>query len=143
MRISDWSSDVCSSDLMHFAGPFGRFLTNVNRTMSQAGLIMPVARFVTLMVATAVGIVLLAIVAIVALGSKVSPGAVFLVLLLAAAIGFGLPMMIIGRLRDRRIRKLEEQFPLALEVRSEEHTSELQSLMRISYAVFCFKKKKI
>src|SRR3546814_2153333 len=27
--------------------------------------------------------------------------------------------------------------------RSEEHTSELQSLMRISYAVFCFKKKKI
>src|SRR3546814_5664044 len=27
-------------------------------------------------------------------------------------------------------------------VRSEEHTSELQSLMRISYAVFCFKKKK-
>src|SRR3546814_988571 len=30
-----------------------------------------------------------------------------------------------------------------LEVRSEEHTSELQSLMRISYAVFCLKKKKI
>src|SRR3546814_10329907 len=28
------------------------------------------------------------------------------------------------------------------EVRSEEHTSELQSLMRISYAVFCLKKKK-
>src|SRR3546814_8990731 len=26
-------------------------------------------------------------------------------------------------------------------IRSEEHTSELQSLMRISYAVFCFKKK--
>src|SRR3546814_4614517 len=33
------------------------------------------------------------------------------------------------------------EFPLA-EVRSEEHTSELQSLMRISYAVFCLKKKK-
>src|SRR3546814_1353456 len=29
------------------------------------------------------------------------------------------------------------------EVRSEEHTSELQSLMRISYAVFCLKKKKM
>src|SRR3546814_10715114 len=28
-------------------------------------------------------------------------------------------------------------------MRSEEHTSELQSLMRISYAVFCLKKKKI
>src|SRR3546814_6199269 len=32
--------------------------------------------------------------------------------------------------------------PRALGRRSEEHTSELQSLMRISYAVFCLKKKK-
>src|SRR3546814_10443691 len=31
---------------------------------------------------------------------------------------------------------------LARKTRSEEHTSELQSLMRISYAVFCLKKKK-
>src|SRR3546814_1273107 len=31
---------------------------------------------------------------------------------------------------------------VARERRSEEHTSELQSLMRISYAVFCLKKKK-
>src|SRR3546814_2021883 len=31
---------------------------------------------------------------------------------------------------------------LAVIIRSEEHTSELQSLMRISYAVFCLKKKK-
>src|SRR3546814_12122457 len=30
----------------------------------------------------------------------------------------------------------------AVQLRSEEHTSELQSLMRISYAVFCLKKKK-
>src|SRR3546814_10767273 len=39
-----------------------------------------------------------------------------------------------GALRPRQLR-----FGLA---RSEEHTSELQSLMRISYAVFCLKKKK-
>src|SRR3546814_8613234 len=32
--------------------------------------------------------------------------------------------------------------PFARSLRSEEHTSELQSLMRISYAVFCLKKKK-
>src|SRR3546814_21134459 len=32
--------------------------------------------------------------------------------------------------------------PDGLMLRSEEHTSELQSLMRISYAVFCLKKKK-
>src|SRR3546814_9713615 len=31
---------------------------------------------------------------------------------------------------------------LVAQLRSEEHTSELQSLMRISYAVFCLKKKK-
>src|SRR3546814_6806386 len=36
------------------------------------------------------------------------------------------------------VRRLE--WPLA-DARSEEHTSELQSLMRISYAVFCLKKK--
>src|SRR3546814_1013407 len=34
------------------------------------------------------------------------------------------------------------QAPAPGAVRSEEHTSELQSLMRISYAVFCLKKKK-
>src|SRR3546814_9380033 len=33
-------------------------------------------------------------------------------------------------------------FPHKFEARSEEHTSELPSLMRISYAVFCLKKKK-
>src|SRR3546814_5483400 len=31
--------------------------------------------------------------------------------------------------------------PVDLQIRSEEHTSELQSLMRISYAVFCLQKK--
>src|SRR3546814_5154990 len=35
-----------------------------------------------------------------------------------------------------------EKTPVAFRLRSEEHTSELQSLMRISYAVFCLKKKK-
>src|SRR3546814_1894329 len=36
---------------------------------------------------------------------------------------------------------IEELLATRLLVRSEEHTSELQSLMRISYAVFCLKKK--
>src|SRR3546814_1904536 len=40
-------------------------------------------------------------------------------------------------LRDAIRRQVERT-----DVRSEEHTSELQSLMRISYAVFCLKKKK-
>src|SRR3546814_9453311 len=39
----------------------------------------------------------------------------------------------------RRARRTDRR---GLDARSEEHTSELQSLMRISYAVFCLKKKK-
>src|SRR3546814_1565504 len=43
--------------------------------------------------------------------------------------------------RDTQV--VEASRPVELfELRSEEHTSELQSLMRISYAVFCLKKKK-
>src|SRR3546814_3234981 len=41
----------------------------------------------------------------------------------------------------QRRHSAERQLHELLEVRSEEHTSELQSLIRISYAVFCLKKK--
>src|SRR3546814_5568154 len=40
------------------------------------------------------------------------------------------------------IRCVRQHFQKQSFLRSEEHTSELQSLMRISYAVFCLKKKK-
>src|SRR3546814_10631327 len=50
----------------------------------------------------------------------------------AAASVSRVPRSVLG-VRDRRCRGS----------RSEEHTSELQSLMRISYAVFCLNKKKI
>src|SRR3546814_1086315 len=50
-------------------------------------------------------------------------------LLVFALIGIAVPIALRWRLPN--------------DVRSEEHTSELQSLMRISYAVFCLKKKKI
>src|SRR3546814_2344148 len=40
------------------------------------------------------------------------------------------------------VRYFRESNWFLQDVRSEEHTSELQSLMRISYAVFCLKKKK-
>src|SRR3546814_7034965 len=53
-----------------------------------------------------------------------------------------------GKSPSRKVNELDNRgshFYLALywaQARSEEHTSELQSLMRISYAVFCLKKKK-
>src|SRR3546814_1423072 len=49
--------------------------------------------------------------------------------------------------RQNRQQRMENLFgrslPKHAALRSEEHTSELQSLMRISYAVFCLKKKTI
>src|SRR3546814_8160949 len=54
-----------------------------------------------------------------------------------------LPIELSGRMLDIRRGRLAADGRLANPVRSksEEHTSELQSLMRISYAVFCLKKK--
>src|SRR3546814_4530455 len=45
-------------------------------------------------------------------------------------------------LGNMAIVALVEKFDIEANTRSEEHTSELQSLMRNSYAVFCLKKKK-
>src|SRR3546814_2964615 len=44
-------------------------------------------------------------------------------------------------LRERKMNVPSAPITAQTEFRSEEHTSELQSLMRISYAVFCLKKK--
>src|SRR3546814_5272392 len=81
MRISDWSSDVCSSDL----------LASLSNNGTQTGS-----------------------------GTR------------AAALIAARPRSI-GRMAGAKRAKGTG--------RSEEHTSELQSLMRISYAVFCLKKK--
>src|SRR3546814_10363916 len=43
---------------------------------------------------------------------------------------------------ELQVARVDVLRAVAVGLRSEEHTSELQSLMRISYAVFCLKKKK-
>src|SRR3546814_10396811 len=58
------------------------------------------------------------------------------------------PSVLGAALNEVFIPLLQQQFPEIVDFwlppeRSEEHTSELQSLMRISYAVFCLKKKNI
>src|SRR3546814_6068260 len=94
MRISDWSSDVCSSDLCHGRSPLER-LWKAGRLFAQ-----PVP--------------------------PLSAHADFLRLIGTMLL---LPFPCSATDSSRSIG------------RSEEHTSELQSLMRISYAVFCLKKK--
>src|SRR3546814_9485255 len=100
MRISDWSSDVCSSDLN--VG-FGKFPILRNIETSRVS------------VDQAVGDVL---------DLRARPRSPLLIAL-----------------------DVDEDESLLLAIknpsgRSEEHTSELQSLMRISYAVFCLKTKR-
>src|SRR3546814_13921002 len=58
----------------------------------------------------------------------------------------GLQYRLVGRVKSpwsiySKMRAEGKSFDQVMDVRSEEHTSELQSLMRISYAVFCLKKK--
>src|SRR3546814_5872512 len=50
--------------------------------------------------------------------------------------------VILGVDEHGKLFRRETSFAHVTPFRSEEHTSELQSLMRISYAVFCLKKKK-
>src|SRR3546814_3557140 len=112
MRISDWSSDVCSSDL--------RKLTELSTTLGvgllQAGMLL--VTFIGILWALSDNIVFNFN------GSSFAiPGYMVWCAILYA---------LIGSLLTWRV---------GLPLRSEEHTSELQSLMRISYAVFCLKKK--
>src|SRR3546814_4626603 len=53
-----------------------------------------------------------------------------------------IPVVMLFRVGDFAAMIAVVLYALAPAVRSEEHTSELQSLMRISYAVFCLTKKK-
>src|SRR3546814_5292694 len=57
-------------------------------------------------------------------------------------VGAGRVVGVVQPHRFTRLRDHMDDFQQAFNDRSEEHTSELQSLMRISYAVFCLKKKK-
>src|SRR3546814_7063337 len=115
MRISDWSSDVCSSDL--FQQAVVDCLIDRTRLALEA---MPEAT------------------ALVVAGGVASNQAIRAALG-ALADAQGLPFIAPpGWLCTDNAAMIA----WAGAERSEEHTSELQSLMRISYAVFCLKKKK-
>src|SRR3546814_6430359 len=114
MRISDWSSDVCSSDL-NATATIGR----MNEPVHAAG------------------------------DGPITDGLITGATLVTLDGDAGYGVVADGTLawRDGVIRFAGPRAELPAElagdaIGSEEHTSELQSLMRISYAVFCLKKKK-
>src|SRR3546814_8055953 len=137
MRISDWSSDVCSSDLQELtAAPHQLVdrLDHVNRDADRARLIGDRAGDRLANPPGRIGAELVAA-AIFELVDRLHQADVaFLdqVEELQPAVG-----VFLGDRDDEAQIRLDHFL-----LRSEEHTSELQSLMRISYAVFCLKKKK-
>src|SRR3546814_5857788 len=112
LRISDWSSDVCTSDLgAANASSTGEW------AWSRSGLNASMASPIRAAKAPI---------------SRSSP--------------IGLMVLGGGTVRKKSspstLSRAAGAAPWRGPVRSEEHTSELQSLMRISYAVFCLQKKK-
>src|SRR3546814_8929975 len=148
MRISDWSSDVCSSDLrcgLAVAGRLGSGRAAAGAAV--AGLLLVVLALAAQIEAEAAGIRLHAGL----LQSPFEPARVTLQeieRLRALRRDDGAQCAVAGILQlhldaaERGRVQFDADLVLAggLGARSEEHTSELQSLMRISYAVFCLKK---
>src|SRR3546814_2602293 len=144
MRISDWSSDVCSSDLAEIRMVEVVAVEVVDRRTQRAGA------------HEGIDVPVLAV--------EHGHGAHGLVGIVAAHHAFaGTRIVGLSDLRPQQqadivqregakhdeLRRLLDLAAAAVDIsdadgalRSEEHTSELQSLMRISYAVFCLKKKK-
>src|SRR3546814_10367451 len=124
MRISDWSSDVCSSDLKHQWPAGGKQAGAVFRGRVQVRYAVHRSEVGIDAVEGAVEVGEL-VDAQVSCGHRGGRGRAS-----DACLGAG----------DHPGRPVRGDDRVT--TRSEEHTSELQSLMRISYAVFCLKKKK-
>src|SRR3546814_1757198 len=120
MRISDWSSDVCSSDLDMKVSVEGDRLRAIGKTLDPSivnGESIGFLRFN-------------------ARGAELFLDEIER----AMKSEQGLKQWYLSAIDT--IAKASGEVG-TLSIRSEEHTSELQSLMRISYAVFCLKKKTI
>src|SRR3546814_6604908 len=120
MRISDWSSDVCSSDL----DPTVILLLMLGIFIA-AGCVME----------TTPNIVILAPIML-PLAENIGMNDIHFCIFMVTALGvgfvtppLGLNLFVLAGLTGESV------------MRSEEHTSELQTIMRISYAVFCLKKQ--
>lgn len=94
---------------------FGRAGLGVLRTLHGAGLTYP-ARTVLMLMGIATGVLfLLVLVGGLMAGYGMTSGMVLMAAAFAAALGIMLPMMVLTRLSQRRRKKMEEQFPVALD----------------------------
>src|SRR3546814_5150524 len=119
MRISDWSADVCSSDLLDVIS--GELLARAGGGLGLTAIATPLAGMLAFV---DVGDAKAAACGPVLTGAKAA----------AQRTDKGKPRDDVGQGTTAKSESGKAS-------RSEEHTSELQSLMRISYAVFCLKKK--
>src|SRR3546814_1584514 len=119
MSISDWSSDVCSSDLLERVAKVDGATANF-------------------LVATALLLIIPSFVFFGWLSDKVGRKPIMMTACVIAVFVYFPAYKALVAAANPAMAAAVERAP----VRSEEHTSELQSLMRISYAVFCLKKKK-
>src|SRR3546814_9750027 len=124
MRISDWSSDLCSSDLSNYSG-LGR-------------LHLPAASVPTTIRSVMKRLVLTIMLILMPLQASWAVVSMYCGPTQTSCIDPCYPDSSEQRVYSTDVGKQSA----TTSDRSEEHTSELQSLMRISYAVFCLNKKK-
>src|SRR3546814_4971144 len=129
MRISDWSSDVCSSDLLEFLRGLTALFENT--------LFVNTPKYVFAFDVTTWGwLHLIWGVVLAAVGGAILAGR-----LIGRIVGLSIvTIALVLNFVSLPVYPLWLIILIALS--SEEHTSELQSLMRISSAVFCLKNKK-
>lgn len=105
-----------TSDTLNIPGTLGTVLRRIERTLHGAGLAIPARRLLLMMI----GAVVLLFVLIAALagfaGYLLTSGTFLMIATFALAAGFGVPLMILSRISDRRRRRIQEQFPTALDV---------------------------
>src|SRR3546814_2345531 len=137
MRISDWSSDVCSSDLTFIATSPLHMRVKLNKTPEEVleaiNASVSLARNLVPDVEWSAEDATRSDPDFLARAIEVAIKAGARTINLPDTVGYATP-----ETYGRMFREMRERVPN----RSEEHTSELQSLMRTSYAVFCLKKKK-
>src|SRR3546814_9798043 len=132
MRISDWSSDVCSSDLtlLRLAVQAGARRLYCEPALFEQGEIAIVADR-----PTAALIEQSSLQRIEYGGMGLGRSAIMMPIIRLAG-----PLLVKSPATARYLPHVTALLWVAVALRSEEHTSELQSLIRISYAVFCLQK---